>query len=96
MHALDRGGESIEKLALRFQTNDPIGARAQHQRRDVDRARVREQTLRGVVQIQQNVDRDLAENERIGVVARGLHGIVREHLRFHVALHIAGPDGFLF
>src|SRR5436305_2472664 len=39
------------------------------------------------MEIEKQVDRDLPEYQRIGIVANGLLPIVREHFRFHVALY---------
>ena len=76
---------------LRFQTYDPILSGADHQRRSANRAGVGDQAFRGVVKIEKQVDRDLPKDERIGLVTRCLLAVVREHFRFHVALHEARP-----
>ena len=79
---------------LRLQTHDPILSGTEHQRRRLNRTGVGEQPFGSVVKIEKNVHGDLPEDERIGVVARGLFAIVREHFRFHVALHESRPEGF--
>ncbi len=85
----------MKKVPLRLQTNDPITAGPEQQGRHVDRAGIREQTLRGVVQIEKDVDRDLPKDERIARVSRRFHGIVRQHFRAHVALHLPCAAPFL-
>ena len=52
VHPLQRRRESVIKFPLRFQTNDPVPSRGQHERRHVDRAGIREQAPCGVVEIE--------------------------------------------
>ena len=96
MHALYRRRETVEEFALRLDADDPIAAGRKHESRDVNRAGVSEEPRSGIVQPDKHVHRDLPEDQRVGVVLRCLHGIVRQHLRFHVALHVTGSDEFLF
>ena len=48
------------------------------------------------MEIDKNIDRDLAENEPVGIVTSSLLFVVREHLRLDVALHITRAEQFLF
>ena len=92
MHLFERRGEPVEKLPLRFQVDDKVAPGAEHQGRRLDGAGIGHQALRRIVQIEQHVDRDLAKNQRIGFVARGLRRIVRQHFCPHVTLHLTGAE----
>ena len=79
LEALVSGRKAIKKLLLCFETHNPILSRANHQRRRLNRTGIGKQPFRGVVEVEKHVDRDLPEDERIGIVASGLFTIVREH-----------------
>ena len=77
LEALDRGGGAIDKLALRPFLHDPVRARGEHEQRHVYGARVVQQPRRGIVQVEEHVNRDLPKDKRVGaysarpVVGRG-------------------------
>ncbi len=61
---------------LRSVIDNPVRARHQELGRNDDRVRVGDDTLGGVVESEQNVDRDGSRDQRIGIVARDSHRIV--------------------
>ena len=71
---------------LRQLLHHPVVARHQQQRRRLDRAGILDQASRGVVQIEQNVDRDLWRDQFVGRILAGLLHVVREHLRLHITV----------
>ena len=79
-----------------LEADHPIAPGGKHERGHVDRTGIGQKAGAGIMQINQNVDRDLPKNQRVGVIERSLRRIVREHLCFHVALHVTGSDEFLF
>ena len=95
VHPLHRRGEPIKESPLRLQTNDPVPPCSQHQRRHLDRTRICEQALRGVVEIEQHIDCYLAKDQWISLIARRLHRIVGQHFRPDVTLHLARPEKLL-
>jgi hypothetical protein len=89
VHLFDRRRQPIEELPLRVEPDHPVPAGAEDQRRRVNRGRVLDDPPRRVVQIEQHVDGDLPEDQRILRVTLGLGRVVRQQPRLHVALDVA-------
>src|ERR1700726_4348385 len=96
LHQFHPRGEAVKKFALCLETDHPILACAEHQSRRMDRAGICKQPIRRLVEIDKNIDRDLAEDQRVGIVTSSLLFVVREHLRLDVTLHVTRAEQFLF
>src|SRR2546430_1567069 len=92
---LYRRRQSFEELFLCGPFYDPVRTGAQHQRGHANRGGIGEQPSSSVVEVEQDVHRDLPENERVLFILRGLLRIMREHLRFDVAPDKARADELL-
>ena len=51
VHPLHGRRETVKEFPLRRQTDDPVATGTEHERRQIDRTRIREQTGAGIVQI---------------------------------------------
>jgi hypothetical protein len=79
------------KNSLRFQAHHPIRPGAEHERRRLDRSRIRQQSRGSIVEIEKHILRDLAKDQLVLPVRGRLLGIVCEHTGLHVAFHVARP-----
>jgi hypothetical protein len=82
---LDRRPETVEERVLRRVVDDPVGAGDQELRRNRDRGGVRDDAIGGLLQTEEDVDRDPLRQQRIGVVARDAARIARQEARLHIA-----------
>ena len=88
LEPLDWGGNALDELPLGRRLHHPVRAGGKHEQRHRDGAGVVQQPRRGIVQVEQHVDGDLPEDERVGVVACGFHRVVGDiyHCRLQLPL----------
>jgi len=84
---LDPRTEPIEERVLRGCLHDPVGARDQQLCRHGDGLRVGDDTVRGFLQPEQDVDGNRPRQQRIGFVACDARRIVRQEFGLDVARH---------
>ena len=85
--------QALEELALRPSLHHPVLAGAEDQRRHADRRCVLHHAFGRVIQINEDVRGDLAEDGLVLVVGALLLRIMREHAGFNITLyHTAGQQ----
>ncbi len=82
----DRTAKPLEERVLRRVVHDPVAARDQQLCRCRDRLCVGDHSIGGFIQPEQDVDCDRTGDERIGLVRGDALRVVRQELRFHVAV----------
>jgi hypothetical protein len=91
--SLDESRSKNSRWALFSTTQSALAPRSRTW--DANCAGIRDQSCAGVVQVEQDVHRDLAENCRVLRVEACLLHVMREHLRLDVTLHVARPEQLL-
>ena len=71
---------------LRAVMHDPVAARDQELRGDGDGARIGDDALGGLVEAEQDIDRDRPRDQRVGIVGGDARRIVGEEFRLHVGI----------
>ena len=77
---LDWRSQALEKLVLRAMMYNPVGARDEQLCRDGDRLCVADHAIGRFVECEQDVDRNGAGNQRVGIKGLLPFGIVRQEL----------------
>ena len=90
MALLARCAETFVERVLRLVMNHPVGARHQELGWNDDRVRVGDDALGGIVESEQNVDRDGSRNQRIGIVTGDSRRIVCEEAGLDVTVDEEG------
>ena len=84
---LDRRTEPIEESVLRAVMHHPVGAGNQQLRRHGNRLRIGDHAFGSIVKRQQDIDRNGAGNQRVGVIRYLPRRVVRQELRLDVTVN---------